>query len=124
MPIMKFFPKDELVKVINYSDLYCHPAEIEIEAIACLEAISCGLVPIIANSRRCATKAFALGNNNLFQCNDIYDLAKKIDFWIEHPEEKQKRSEEYLGYTKRFNQDECMLGMRNMLNDTLSKYKA
>ena len=96
MPIMKFFDKDELAKVINYCDLYCHPAEIEIEAIACLEAISCGIVPVIANSKRCATKAFAIDEKNLFKCNDTQDLADKIDYWIEHPEERKQRSKEYL----------------------------
>ncbi len=121
LPIMKFFPKDDLVKVINYSDLYCHPAEIEIEAIACLEAITCGIVPIISNSKRCATKAFALGENNLFECNNSKDLANKIDYWIEHPEEKKAKSEEYLGYTERFNQDKCMLQMRNMMEDCIRK---
>ncbi len=121
LPIMKFFPKDDLVKVINYSDLYCHPAEIEIEAIACLEAITCGIVPIISNSKRCATKAFALDKNNLFECNNSKDLANKIDYWIEHPEEKKVESEKYLGYTERFNQDKCMLQMRNMMEDCIRK---
>ena len=120
MPIMEFFPKDDLVKVINYADLYCHPAEIEIEAIACLEAITCGIVPIISNSKRCATKAFALGEENLFKCNDTDDLASKIDYWIDHPIEKSARSQEYLGYTKRFNQDECMKNMRSMLTDCIN----
>lgn len=123
MPYMNFFKKDDLVKVINYSDLYCHPAEIEIEAIACLEAITCGIVPIISNSKRCATKAFAIDSNNLFNCNDTTDLANKIDYWIEHPEEKAKRSDEYLGFTKKFNQDECMKNMRIMLTDCIEKNK-
>jgi Glycosyltransferase len=123
MPIMRFFKKDELVDVINYCDLYCHPAEIEIEAIACLEAISCGLVPIISNSPRCATKAFAIDSNNLFKCNDSNDLAKKIDYWIEHPEEKDIRSNEYIGYTKQYNQDECMQSMRDMMIKCMGEHK-
>lgn len=118
-PIMKFYGKDELVDVINYSDLYCHPAEIEIEAIACLEAISCGLVPVIANSKRCATKAFALDDKNLFRCNSSKDLAAKIDYWIEHPEEKEKRSEEYRGFARQFDQESCMKNMRKMMTETI-----
>lgn len=121
MPILKFYSKDDLVKVINYADLYVHPAEIEIEAIACLEAISCGVVPVIANSKRCATKAFAMDDKNLFKCNDSKDLAAKIDWWIDHPEEKAKRSKEYLGYTKQFNQEECMKKMREMMEDCIRK---
>ena len=72
---MRFFSRDEMLRVINSADLYVHPAEIEIEAIACLEAISCGLVPVIADSPRSATRFFALGERNLFHFNDPADLA-------------------------------------------------
>jgi len=119
MPVMKFFPKDELVNIINYSDLYCHPAEVEIEAIACLEAISCGVVPVISDSKRSATKAFALDEKNLFRCNDPRDLAEKLDFWLDHPEERAKRSEMYLGYARNFSQAECMRAMRNMMEECI-----
>lgn len=121
LPLMQFFPRDELVKIINYSDLYCHPAEIEIEAIACIEAISCGLVPVISNSLRCATKNFAIDEKNLFRCNDAKDLAYKIDYWIEHPEEKAERSKEYLGYSSRFGQEQCMQEMRQMIIDVVNR---
>lgn len=114
-PIIKFFTRKELVNIINSSDLYVHPAEIEIEAISCLEAISCGLVPIISDSKRSATNSFALTENNLFKNNDPQDLANKIDYWIEHEKEKEECSKLYLGYTEKFNQNECMKRMRNML---------
>ena len=114
-PIMKFYSRKELVDVINQCDLYVHPAEIEIEAISCLEAITCGLVPIISNSKRCATKAFALTPNNLFDYNNPRDLAMKIDYWFEHPEEKKQCSKDYLGFTNQFDQKTCMSKMRDML---------
>ena len=103
--------------MINCADLYVHPAEIEIEAISCLEAITCGLVPIISNSPRSATRFFALDEKNLFRCNNSTDLAEKIDWWLSHPEEKAERSREYLGYTKQFDQDVCMDKMEQMLFD-------
>ena len=43
------------------------------------------------------------------------DLASKIDYWIEHPEEKKAYSEKYLNYADRFSQNECMRRMHNML---------
>ena len=116
-PIIEFMTRERLVKLINGCDLYVHPAEIEIEAISCLEAISCGLVPVISNSKRSATNAFALSDKNLFQYNKPQDLADKIDYWIEHPEEKEELSKKYLGYAKKFDQDYCMDQMRNMLLD-------
>lgn len=114
-PIQRFFARDELVNILNFADLYVHPAEIEIEAIACLEAISCGLVPVIADSPRSATRFFALDEKNLFRVNDADDLAKKIAYWHDHPEDKLSRSREYLGYAQRFAQENCMQQMEQML---------
>lgn len=121
MPIMKFFTKNQLARIINYADLYCHPAEIEIEAIACLEAISCGLVPIINNSPRCATKAFALDERSLFKCNDYRDLARKIDFFLEHEDIRQEYSKRYLASPYAESQTECMIRMRKMLTDAIDR---
>ncbi len=118
-PYLEFFSREKIVDIINMCDLYCHPAEIEIEAISCLEAITCGLVPVIADSERSATRFFALGKNNLFKNTDCTDLAKKIDYWLDNPDLKKKCSEEYLGYTKQFNQSNCMKQMEEMLVDVV-----
>ena len=117
-PLMRFFSRDEMLQVINSADLYVHPAEVEIEAIACLEAISCGLVPVIANSPRSATRFFALEENNLFQFNSAADLKNKIEYWIEHPEEKEECSRKYQGYTRQFEQRRCMEAMEKMIAET------
>ena len=87
-PIFKFFSRQEMVRMINTADLYVHPAEIEIEAISCLEAISCGLVPVISDSSRSATRFFAIDDKNLFACNNSRALAEKIDYWLSHPDRK------------------------------------
>ena len=117
-PIFRFFSREELLRVINSAELYVHPAEIEIEAIACLEAVSCGLVPVISNSERSATKFFALDERNLFHCNDSDDLAKRIDYWLEHPKAREKASRAYLGYTRQFDFDVCMDKMEQMILET------
>ncbi|MBR7092891.1 MAG: glycosyltransferase [Clostridia bacterium] len=114
-PVIRFYSRQDLAELINQSDLYCHPAEIEIEAISCLEAISCGLVPVISDSPRSATKAFALDENNLFACNDPQDLARKIDFWIEHPELKAQYAQRYDRYAEQFDQTHCMKKTRDIL---------
>lgn len=118
-PVFRFFSRSEMIDTINDSDLYVHPAEIEIEAISCLEAISCGLVPVISDSPRSATKYFALDEKNLFRCNDSADLAAKIDYWLDHPDEKEARHQEYLGYTRQFDHDTCMDRMEQMILDTV-----
>ena len=122
-PMFRFFSREQLVRVICASDLYVHPAEVEIEAISCLEAISCGLVPVISDSPRSATRFFALDEKNLFKCNDSQDLADKIDYWLEHPEEKTARYRDYLGFTKQFDYDECMDRMEQMIIETNARVR-
>ena len=124
-PIFGYHKRDELLKIMNYSDLYVHTAYAELESIAALEALSVGVVPVINNSKRSATKYFALGEHNLFEQNSPKSLAKQIDYWIEHPEEREKRSKEYLEYTKRFEFSHCMDRMEKMVNEAVDvrKYK-
>lgn len=110
-----FFSRKDLSDVINYSDLYCHPAEVEIESISCIEAISCGLVPIVANSKKCATKYFALDEKSLFKNKDSEYLCAKIDYWIEHPEEKEEYSKKYLNTSFSFDQQACMDKMEKFI---------
>lgn len=118
-PIMRFFSREELVQVVNCADLYVHPAEIEIEAISCLEAIACGRVPLIADSPRSATRYFALTEDNLFHYNSPGDLAEKLDWWLEHPDQRAKCSRQYLGYAAQFDYDECMEKMEKLLLDAV-----
>ncbi len=119
-PVFRFFSREEMNRLLNYADLYVHPAEIEAEGIGCLEAIACGLVPVIADSPRCATKDYAIDDRNLFRVNDPDDLAAKIDYWIEHPEEKGRCSREYLAYAKgAFSLSACMDRMEAMLLETV-----
>ncbi|MBP5236016.1 MAG: glycosyltransferase [Clostridia bacterium] len=117
MPVMKFYDRETLIDIINCADLYVHPAEIEIEAIACLEAIACGRVPLIADSPRSATRYFALTGRNLFHFNDPKDLAERMDWWLDHPEERRACSEKYLGYARQFDYDSCMDRMEQMIID-------
>ena len=116
-PIINFYSREELVKIINYADLYCHPAEVEIEAISCLEAICCGLVPVIANSPKCATKEFALDERSLFTVNDPDSLRDRIDYWFDHPDELKEMKEKYANSASRFDFDECMDKMELMIKD-------
>jgi glycosyltransferase involved in cell wall biosynthesis len=119
-PILGFHPREELIDIINYADLYVHPAEIEIEAISCLEAMSCGLVPVIADSKRSATRHFALSDKNLFKCNDAEDLAVKIDYWLDSPQEKEACRNQYIEYAKRFDFDYSMEQMEQMLFEVIT----
>lgn len=120
-PIIKYFTREEMIKLLNYCDLYVHPAEVELEGIACLEAVVCGLVPIVSDSIRSATKNFAITPNNIFKCNNYHDLSDKIDYWIEYPKEKEELKKQYLQFGNRFNLEGCMDQMERMFLETIAK---
>lgn len=118
-PIMKFFSFNELNEMINMADLYVHPAEVEIEAISCLEAIKCGKVPVIANSPTCATKAFALDERSLFKVNNVRDLSDKIDYWFDHDKERLRMGEVYAKSPAVDSVEVCMDKMETMLMEVV-----
>lgn len=118
-----FYSEQELIKVIQSSDLYVHAADIEIEAIACIEAFSCGLVPVIANSKKSATPQFALDERSLFKAGSAKDLAAKIDYWIEHQEERCAMSEKYAEHGKRFRLDYSVERAEEMFTEAIKTFK-
>ena len=120
----KFFSRDDLLVALHGADLYVHTAAIEIEAIACLEAIVSGLIPVINDSPRSATKAFALDENNLFVANSVTDLTKKVEFWYENPELIKEYKARYKSIIGNFNQQECMKKMEEMLLSAIEKKKS
>lgn len=120
-PIIGFHSKNDLVDIINYADIYVHPSDIEIESIACIEVITCGLVPIISDSRKSAANSFALLEENLFKAGSPSDLAKKIDYLIDHPEIKQIIQKKYLDYAKPFQMKICVDKMEKMFKDAVAK---
>lgn len=121
-PIIRSFKHEELCNVLSYADLYVHTSIIEIEAISCLEALACGLVPVIANSPRSATSKFSLRNECSYNYKSPKDLAKKIDWWIEHPDIKKEASIQYAKYAKEFDFNICMDKMEQMLLEVVKNY--
>ena len=93
--IFGFYSKEKLIEILNYTDLYVHTSDVEIEAISCLEAIATGLVPIISDSKESATKQFALDERSLFKHGNSKDLANKIDYWISNEKEREKMEIKY-----------------------------
>lgn len=121
-PIFSFYSQEELLKVISYCDLYVHTADAEIEAISCIEAFSSGLVPIIADSIKSATPQFALDDRSLFTAGDSTSLAEKIDYWLDHPDERKKQEYKYAEYGKKFAHDICVGKMVEMFKEEMHDF--
>ena len=78
-----------------------HPSIADIEGVSVLEGMACGLVPVIAGSRLSAAGNFALTGNSLFPSGDSETLALRIDWWIEHPEDRRIWGRKYAEYACR-----------------------
>ena len=121
-PIMQFLPKEELIKVLSYTDIYVHSADAEIEAISCLEAIACGNVPIISNSDESATVQFALNEESLFEHGNSEDLAKKIDYFIDNPKHLEEMRKKYAEFANKFRIDNSIKLMEKMFEEEIGEY--
>jgi 1,2-diacylglycerol 3-alpha-glucosyltransferase len=99
------------------------PSLIDIEPLSALEAMACGITPILSDSKRSSVRYFALDSRNLFIHNKPKDLANKIDYWIEHPEEKEANAKQYLAYVKQFDFDTSMDKMEAMYLQTIAAWK-
>ncbi|WP_433217218.1 glycosyltransferase [Dactylosporangium sp. CS-047395] len=95
-----WYSQEALIELIRTSDLYVHASDVEIEGLSCMEAFSCGLVPVISDSRRSATGQFALAPGNLFRAGDPQDLAERIDAWIEDPDALAASSADYARFAE------------------------
>ncbi len=117
--VINFFSKHDLLDMIAQSDLYVHASDMEIEAMSCMEAFAGGLVPVIADSPKSATPQFALDEHSLFVAGNSSDLAEKIDFWYEHPFEKDIMGAKYVEQGKRYDLDTCVLAAEEMFREAI-----
>lgn len=123
-PFMKFYSRQDLKYLLSYTDLYVHTSNAEIESISCMEAMACGLVPIIADSPKSATPKFALSKESLFKPNDADDLAEKIDYWIEHTTLRQEYEKKYAELIKdNYPMDKSVKQLEAMFNEAIKEVK-
>ena len=122
-PILKFYPKDELVNLLSYTDIYVHSADAEIEAISCLEAIACGNVPIISNSNESATVQFAMDEDSLFEHGNSDDLARKIDYFLDNPKILEEKRKAYSEFANKFRIENSVKLMEEMFREEIEDYK-
>ena len=101
-PIFQFHDRDELRKLAARSDLYIHCATVEVEGLSALEALQQAVVPVIAKGDLTATSQFALDEHSLFPTKDPEALAACIDYWLDHPVERQEMGWRYAESTEEY----------------------
>lgn len=120
-PTFSFYDSKTLSGICRKAYLYIHCACVEVEGLSCVEALREGAVPVIAKGRVTATAQFALDERSTFPVGDEKVLAERIDWWIEHPEEREKMGDAYAGSVKKYDIDLSTQSMIEMYNKALGK---
>ncbi len=118
-----FLTQDELLKVISESHLYVHPAEAEIEGMSALEAISTGLVPLVAVSKNSATSQFTITEESRFKVRDYKELSSKIDYFIKNSARRLELEELYRSNMDRYKIETSMKLMEELFKEAVFDYK-
>lgn len=125
--ILKYPPKfvfcsyNELMNLAHNSELYIHCAIVEVEGLSCIEVLKEGVVPIIAEGPLTATSQFAKDSNSVFKIEDSKELANKIDYWLDHPEERLEAAEKYKNTEIEYDINKSIEAIITMYNDALKK---
>ena len=121
---IKFCTAEEVRDTLNYIDLYVHASDYEIEGIAAIEAITCGRVALISDSKYCATKDFAVDKELcLFKHGSSKDLRKKIEWFYDHPEELHRLEKAYLDSSEKYALSHQVDSLEQMFYDAIKDQK-
>lgn len=101
-PEFGFYDHAGLDELARKSYLYIHTAWVEVEGLSCLDATRVGAVPVIAEGDLIGTTVFALCPESLFPEYDSKALAERIDWWIEHPQERDRYSQLYADAARKY----------------------
>ena len=118
-----FCSMDELKQIYSVSDIYVHCATVEVEGLSCLEAVTMGVVPIIAKGSITATSQFALSEKSVFKVRDSKSLALKIDYYFEHRDELESERKEYLALKDKYDIRESVRQIFDMYKDAVSVWE-
>lgn len=122
-PTFGFYDKEELAKLASEAYLYIHCAWVEVEGLSCIEALREGAVPVIARGAMSATSQFALDERSIFPVYDAKALAEKIDWWIEHPEERAQMGQLYADSVRKYDSVSCIRELIKMYEEAIAQMK-
>lgn len=121
-----FHKNVEMPALLRSSNLLVHPSIADLESVSVIEGMAAGLVPVIASSPLSAAGQFALRDESLFPVDDVEALARRIDWWIDHPDELSKWGKVYAEHTKEYYSVEASVHKfiameREAISDNISK---
>lgn len=94
-PSFEFLNRDQLRELAANADLAVHCATIEVEGLSIMEAMQQAVVPVIATAQCSGTSTYALDERSKFPAKDSKTLAERIDYWLDHPQERWEMGFKY-----------------------------
>jgi len=121
--IFEYVSQEKLIQLFNSADLFIHASDIELEGLAVLESIGCGLPALISDSEQSASAQFALNDKFLFSAGSLEDLIAKMDYWIEHEQELKAAKVQYLEKAQTYTFDACIQQARVLYQGLIKQNK-
>lgn len=118
-----FYTRKELEDLARKAYLYVHCAWVEVEGLSCLEATREGTVPVIGTGELVGTSTFALCPESLYPNGDSRALAQRIDWWIEHPEERNRMAQLYADAARKYDIDKSIDSLIGMFRTAMEESK-
>ena len=118
----EYVSQEKLISLFNTADLFIHASEIELEGMAVLEAIGCGLPALISDAEHSASAQFALNEDFLFSAGNLENLTTKMDYWIEHETELKEAKIAYLEKAQAYAFDASAQHARSLYKELVQQY--
>jgi len=120
----EYVSQEKLISLFNTADLFIHASEIELEGMAVLEAIGCGLPALISDAKHSASTQFALNDEFLFSAGNVDSLVSKLDYWIAHEAELQASKSAYLERAQAYAFDASVQYARSLYQNLVTQKKS
>ena len=122
--MIRFCDRRQLREILSYTDVYVHASDFEIEGISAIEAIACGAVPVISDSKLSATSSFSLSPHCIFHHGSPKSLREHIEYFIEHPQEREELSIAYQEEGKKYHLGKMVEKTEEMFAQAIADHKA
>ena len=121
-PEFGFYTHDGLRQLMANADLCVHCATTEVEGLSVMEAMQQGAVPVIATAKYSATAQFSLDDHSKFPGRNPKELAKRIDYWLSHPEERWEMGKKCVESMKKYDISACVQALIGMFEEVLREH--
>jgi glycosyltransferase involved in cell wall biosynthesis len=116
-PLVQFVTQEEKLQYLNTADLFVHASVVDLESLACLEAVGCGLPCLVGNSTHSAASQFALDHRFSFECDNADHLAEKINYWFENRDQLANIRKQVSAMAEQYRFGKCMDKMENLYRE-------